>query len=199
MKLVLRRFLLCLLAVSLSFFALYPNRQDEKFKTVDCSESESELCAVTTSSEVKISSRLVELLFGKNEEKEKLYLIPGGGIFGAKLKQSYVTVQNPGEVRELRQGDKILSLNGKKVCSVKDIKSITQDLGKEDITLICERNGKEITVKIKPKETDGEYRLGLVLKDGAAGIGTITYIDPKTGAFGGLGHGICDTDTGEVI
>ena len=44
-----------------------------------------------------------------------------------------------------------------------------------------------------------EYRLGVVLKDGAAGIGTITYIDPETGDFGGLGHGICDTDTGEVI
>jgi stage IV sporulation protein B len=37
------------------------------------------------------------------------------------------------------------------------------------------------------------------LKDGAAGIGTITYIDPVTGEFGGLGHGICDSDTGEVI
>ena len=67
------------------------------------------------------------------------------------------------------------------------------------VTLVCERDGKEISVKITPKEVDGEYRLGIVLKDGAAGIGTITYIDPETGAFGGLGHGICDTDTGEVI
>ena len=197
MKMILKRFLLCLLVVSLSFFALYPNGQSEK--TIIAASTNDTLPCSVEAADVKISSRLVELLFGKNEENETLYLIPGGGIFGAKIKQSYVTVQNPGDIKELKSGDKILSINGKSVYSVNDIKSAVKSLGKEDVTLVCERGGKEIKVTFKPKETDGEYRLGLVLKDGAAGIGTITYIDPKTGAFGGLGHGICDTDTGDVI
>jgi stage IV sporulation protein B len=46
---------------------------------------------------------------------------------------------------------------------------------------------------------DGEYKVGIGLRDGAAGLGTITFIDPETGVFGGLGHGICDADSGEVI
>ena len=199
MKLILRRFLLCLLVVSLSFFALYQDGHSEKTTATNLLELDSVACSVTSSSDIKISSRLVELLFGKNEENKTLYLIPGGGIFGAKIKQSYVSVQNPGDIKELKVGDKILSLNGKKVSSLEDIKSALHSLDKEDVTLTCERAGKEIKIKIKPKENGGEYKLGLVLKDGAAGIGTITYIDPETGIFGGLGHGICDTDTGEVI
>jgi stage IV sporulation protein B len=37
------------------------------------------------------------------------------------------------------------------------------------------------------------------LRDGAAGLGTLTFVDPESGLFGGLGHGICDADSGEVI
>ena len=44
-----------------------------------------------------------------------------------------------------------------------------------------------------------EYKIGLKLKDSATGIGTVTFIDKKTGVFGGLGHGICDTESGELI
>jgi len=29
--------------------------------------------------------------------------------------------------------------------------------------------------------------------------GTVTFVDPESGLFGGLGHGICDSDTGEVV
>jgi len=199
MKLIFKRFLICLLVVSLSFFALSPPGQGEKNTAVNALQSDSVLCAKDTDTEVKISSRLMELLFGKNEEKQRLMLIPGGEIFGAKIKQSYVSVQNPGDVHELKSGDKILTLNGNKISSVSDIKRVTQDLKNESVTLVCERGNKRITVNITPKQIDGEYKLGIVLKDGAAGIGTITYIDPQTGCFGGLGHGICDTDTGEVI
>ena len=199
MKVIIRRFLLCLLAVSLSFFAIYPGGHSENKQPAGISSADSMPCSATAVSDIKISSRLVELLFGKNEENKTLYLVPGGGIFGAKIKQNYVSVQNPGEIKELKAGDKILSLNGQKVCSVNDVKNAIRAIEKENVTLVCERGGKKIQVTIKPKETDGEYKLGLVLKDGAAGIGTITYIDPETGIFGGLGHGICDTDTGEVI
>jgi stage IV sporulation protein B len=42
-------------------------------------------------------------------------------------------------------------------------------------------------------------RLGVTVRDSALGIGTVTYIDPETGAFGGLGHGITDSSSGELI
>ena len=201
MKLMIKKSIVWLLVASLSFFIFLPPGQNEGYLSLlETSRNEAISCAKDiTNNEIKISSRIYELLFGKEKEETKVLLIPGGGIFGAKIRQSYVSVQNPGDVHELKTGDKIKSINGQTVSSVKDIKSVTERLSGDDVTLVCDRDNKEISVKIKPKQVDGEYRLGVVLKDGAAGIGTITYIDPETGDFGGLGHGICDTDTGEVI
>ena len=200
MRFILRNFLVLLLVASLSLFIFLPPEQNE-ISRIDNESGKALTCSVTVDGEeTKISSRLLELLFGKEEEeRQTLLLIPGGGIFGAKIKQSYVTVQNPGDSREIKVGDKIVSVNGQKIASVTDVKKAIANLGASEVTIVCERDGKEFTARIKPKQTDGEYRLGIVLKDGAAGIGTVTYIDPKSGEFGGLGHGICDTDTGKVI
>ena len=199
MSLITRSFLLTLTVLSLVFSMLYQSNAQVS-KSVTKEESGAVSCAVINDEEVKISSRLVELFFGKKEtEGDTVLLIPGGGIFGAKIKQSYVSVQSPGDIAELKAGDKILSVNGKSVSSATEVKKVIQSLGGNEVLLTCERGGKEIAVKLTPKKSAGEYKIGLVLKDGAAGIGTITYIDPKTGEFGGLGHGICDSDTGEVI
>ena len=63
------------------------------------------------------------------------------------------------------------------------------------------RNGKEYTAHVTPEysKTEGKYKSGLWVRDSGAGIGTVTFIDPETLSFGGLGHGICDGDTGELI
>lgn len=199
MNLITRSFLLTLTVLSLVFSMLYQSNAQVS-KSVTKEESGAVSCAVINDEEVKISSRLVELFFGKKEaEGDTVLLIPGGGIFGAKIKQSYVSVQSPGDIAELKAGDKILSVNGKSVSSATEVKKVIQNLGGNEVLLTCERGGKEIAVKLTPKKSAGEYKIGLVLKDGAAGIGTITYINPTTGEFGGLGHGICDSDTGEVI
>lgn len=183
---------------ALSLFVFLPPQNTDITRVLAANEEAYVTCGTDEKEETKISSRLLELLFGKDEE-ETVLLIPGGGIFGAKIKQSYVSVQNPQDVRELKVGDKIISINGVKIHSVQEVKDALSRIGSNAIDLVCERDGKEISLKIKPKQSEGEYRLGITLKDGAAGIGTITYIDPSTGIFGGLGHGICDTDTGEVI
>ena len=199
MKSILKKYLVWLLVASLSLFVFIPPEPNETLVAPICAEKNILCSATTVTEDTKISSRLYELIFGKKEENEHLMLVPGGGIFGAKIKQSYVSVQNPGDSREIKVGDRIISVNGKRVSSVSDVKKVISEHGTGEFTIVCMRGGKEISVKLKPKEIDGEYKLGIVLKDGAAGIGTITYIDPETGFFGGLGHGICDTDTGEVI
>ena len=199
MNLIHKKILVLLLVASLSFFVFLPPGPNGVVTSLGDSEYSVACAAEVSNQDIKISSRLLELLFGKGEEAKTLYLIPGGGIFGAKIKQSYVSVQNPGDSRELKTGDKIIAINGQKISSIKEIKELTGTLSGDSVTLVCERGGREINVKLTPKVVDGEYKLGLVLKDGAAGIGTITYIDPETLEFGGLGHGICDTDTGEVI
>ncbi len=149
------------------------------------------------SENVQVSSRLWELLF-KKEEKTPTELIPGGDVFGVKMKQKYVSVAESGGIPALSEGDIIISVNGKEIKSAEEVSNIVKASGGESITLRARHKGEDIGIEIKPKYEDGEYRLGLSLRDGAMGIGTVTFIDPKTGAFGGLGHGICD-GAGEVV
>lgn len=62
------------------------------------------------------------------------------------------------------------------------------------------RNDETITTSIQPiKSEDNEYKLGLWVRDAAAGVGTLTFYEPSTGKFAALGHGIVDVDTGDII
>ena len=148
---------------------------------------------------VKIGSRFRDLLFGEDKSESDIKLIPAGTVFGAKIKQKYVTVTDSKGVPALKCGDFIISINGKRVTSVAEVKKLISESGGESVTIRALHNGNEIGIEVRPTFVDGEYKLGISLRDGAAGIGTVTFIDPKTGCFGGLGHGICDLDTGEVI
>ena len=155
--------------------------------------------AETISDNVKVESRFYELLFGEGKSKSTKKLIPGGEIFGVKIKQNEVTVTDAKGVPALKCGDVILSINGERVESVADVRRIVGNSGGESVTVRARHNGNEIGIEIRPTLVEGEYKLGLSLRDGAAGIGTVTFIDPQSGLFGGLGHGICDSDTGEVV
>ena len=63
------------------------------------------------------------------------------------------------------------------------------------------RGETEKTISVMPvqSEFDGNYRGGIWVRDSTAGIGIITFYRPETGMFGGLGHGICDADTGNLM
>lgn len=154
----------------------------------------------TLADDVRVGSRFWELLFGSDDSgEEEIFLLPGGDVFGVRIKQKRVTVTESRGVPALKSGDVILSINGEEVGSAGEIKSIIENSAGESLTIRALHKGNEIAVEVRPTLEDGKYRLGLVLRDSAAGLGTITFIDPKTGRFGGLGHGICDADSGEVI
>ena len=72
--------------------------------------------------------------------------------------------------------------------------------GKE-LKLTYKRDGKEYTTTVTPvlSSDDNKYKTGMWIRDSGAGIGTVTFIEPQTLTFGGLGHGICDIDTGELM
>ena len=158
-----------------------------------------EECIETISENVNIGSRFQELLFGEGKNKKSIKLVPGGEIFGVKIKQSNVTVTESKGVPALKRGDVIISVNGEGVKTVSDVRDILSRCGGESVTIRALHGGEEIGIEVCPKLVDGEYKLGISLRDGASGIGTVTFVDPKTGLFGGLGHGICDSETGEVV
>ena len=149
-----------------------------------------------TNENVKVGSRFWELFFGKEEAKK---LIASGDIFGVQIKQKHPTIVESHGVPALKCGDAVISINQKQVSSAKDVKDAINSCDGSSITLVAMRGNETIKLELIPKLEDGEYRLGITLKDVTAGIGTITFIDPETGAFGGLGHGICDAESGNVI
>ncbi len=145
---------------------------------------------------VTVKSRLWELLGGGSEEasaSERVYLIPGGVVFGTRLSEAHLTVTDAAECKGLMTGDKIISVDGKVVARTKDISEILRATGGGEVEIVLERGGKRVCVSVTPKLVGEEYKLGAVLREGAAGIGTVTYIDPESGEFGGLGHGICES------
>ena len=99
----------------------------------------------------------------------------------------------------LKKGDYVLQVNGEDVKGKKDlIKRIRRSKG-EDMIFTLYRNGEQTQVKCTPIQSDdGEYKIGVWVRDSAQGIGTITYLDEK-GKFGALGHGINDVDTSELM
>ncbi len=99
----------------------------------------------------------------------------------------------------LSVGDVIVSVDGCRVYDNRTLSAaITNGDDREfDIGVIRGGNEKVFTVKADIDE-NGSYVLGVFLRDTLAGIGTITFIDPESGEYGALGHGISDPDTGLV-
>ena len=157
-------------------------------------EEDSEVEAL--SENIKVGSRFWELFFGSGEPKR---LIASGDVFGVKIKQSYASIVDAPGVPALRCGDYITAVNNIKVHSAREIKDIINSCKGESVSIEAMRGREIIRLVLVPKLEGGEYQLGITLRDTAAGIGTITFIDPESGEFGGLGHGICEGESGQLI
>ena len=153
---------------------------------------------VSLTSEVRVSSRFYELLF-KKEKAEDLRLIPGGEVLGIKLKEESVIVADAKDSKDLKKGDKLLSIDGKEIKSSRDVYDALSKCCGKDVYIEVMRGEEKLTLRVSPKEEDGAFRLGVSLKSGACGIGTVTFIDPETKAFGALGHAVCDAESGSVL
>ena len=98
-----------------------------------------------------------------------------------------------------KAGDYILEVNGCPVTRKKQLISEIQDSRGETMNLLVSRKGEEIPLSLEPVQTgESEYKLGIWVRDNTQGIGTMTYME-QDGTFGALGHGISDTDTGQLL
>ena len=127
-------------------------------------------------------------------------LIPGGQVIGLQLHSDTLTVAafddalgSAAKDTGLRIGDEILAINGQEVHSAQEVRAALEAAGRSvDITL--RRKTKTQTLTVTPLATSEGPRLGVYLKQGIAGIGTVTWYDPSTGVFGTLGHGVNDSN-----
>lgn len=142
-----------------------------------------------------------------------LKLYPGGMPFGMKFITAGVLVVgfydisdpsdavNPGIKSGLQCNDIMISLAGIPLSGVSDLTELVERSQGKPLPLCYSRNGTEYRAVLTPiwSETEGRYISGIYARDSGAGIGTITFIVPESYAFAGLGHGICDSNTGELI
>lgn len=140
----------------------------------------------------------------------ELMLCPGGMSFGVKFFTDGVLVVGfsdgtgtshcPAFAAGLRVNDTILKIDGKPLSDAAALTGAVRASEGRTMRLECRRDGRDFTVDITPKRgRDGQYQTGMWVRDSGAGIGTVTFIVPETGGFGGLGHGICDADTGKPV
>lgn len=99
------------------------------------------------------------------------------------------------------EGDVICSIDGEKVYTNEDVASFIENSDGETLSMLIKRDGETMTVEVTPeKMADGSgYKAGFWVRDSSAGIGTLTFYDPETMVFAGLGHAVCDVDTGEPL
>lgn len=166
------------------------------------------------------NSKAEIMLFGSVPVKEvninfdeRREVIPGGTPFGIRIYTNGLVVaktteiqtadgnKNPANEAGIQCGDIILSVNGEPLRTNEQLLKCVENSGGESIKIEAEHNNEKYTARIKPVKDSiqNKYKIGLWVRDSCAGIGTMTYTDPETGMFGGLGHGICDSDSGSLM
>jgi len=139
-------------------------------------------------------------------------LIPIGQTVGIDIKCDGVMVVSlgdvdtasgtvsPGTAAGLLPGDVITQVGSTKITSSADFKASLEAAGGDTVAIHVTREAENLQLNLTPvQDKDGKYELGLWLRDGMAGIGTITFFDPKSGIFGALGHAVSDIETGVLM
>ncbi|MBQ8381826.1 MAG: SpoIVB peptidase [Clostridia bacterium] len=149
----------------------------------------------------------------KTVKEQVRTVLPGGDPFGVELQTKGVLVVGtspvdcPGEDRSpaaeagVKAGDILVAINGEEVSNAVGVTKMVEASDGKEITLSLTRRGEEKKLSLTPvrSESENAWKAGVWVRDHTAGIGTVTYYIPETGGFSGLGHGICDGDTGVLM
>ena len=140
-------------------------------------------------------------------------VIPLGNIVGLKLYTKGVLVVGVSEIKGednkiykpyeeagIKQGDTILKINNESVETTDELIACVSKCKGRDMKVTYINNGQTLETTMKPVKTSkNTYKIGLWVRDAAAGVGTLTFYDPKTNSCVALGHGIQDVDTEELV
>ena len=122
------------------------------------------------------------------------------GVMVVKLTEGESGDDSPASKAGLLPGDIIVQVDETKTPSSADFLKALEAAEGGTLTLTVRRGGDLLELTLTPEvQDDGEATIGVWLRDGITGTGTLTYYDPETGCFGALGHGITDLDTGAVM
>ena len=142
----------------------------------------------------------------------KTKVIPIGSSIGMKLYTKGVLVvgmsqidtdnnqkEKPYENSGIEQGDTIIEVNNNEIGNTDELIQEVNKSNGNAISIKYVRNNKTMQTSIIPVKSENEYKLGLWVRDAAAGVGTLTFYEPSTNMFMSLGHGITDIDTEQIV
>ncbi len=140
-------------------------------------------------------------------------VVPVGNVVGLKLYTSGVLVVGMSEIEGMdnnkykpyentgiEEGDMIIKINDEAVTCTADLLNTVNASNGKDLIIKYVRKGETSTTYITPiKVSNNKYKLGLWVRDAAAGVGTVSFYEPSSKTFAALGHGIQDVDTGQLL
>ena len=150
----------------------------------------------------------------KLETVPKLKVYPSGQPVGIKLNTEGVLVvglsdieadigkiNSPAASVGIQIGDSIVKINGESISSSNKVSEIMKRNKEKIVKITIIRNESNIEKTLTPVKCsiDGNYKLGVWIRDSTAGVGTLTFYDEKSGKFAALGHPITDVDTGTIL
>ena len=147
------------------------------------------------------------------EVVDEMYVSVLGNPFGMKIYtdgvlvieisdvETEIGIRNPAKESGIKVGDYIRSVNGQEISCNEDLSEIVLQSEGKPLSLEIVRDGKVLSFEVNPvKDKESKlWRVGIWVRDSSAGIGTLTFYSPTTDIVCGLGHGICDTDTGGLL
>lgn len=143
-----------------------------------------------------------------------IMVYPGGQPVGIKLSTKGALVialsdietvnnkvQSPASLSGIQIGDSVLEINDVNIKSSEDIATLVNRSNGKDVNVTVSRKGEILNFKVTPvlSKNDEKFKIGLWVRDSTAGVGTLTFYDPKTKGFAALGHPITDVDTGDIM
>lgn len=176
-----------------------------------------------------VSSNLNKIKVGNNKVELKLFnsiavkdinvsviptttVIPVGKAIGMKLYTKGVLVvgmseieneerikEKPYENSGIEEGDSIIAINNEEINTTDELIQQVNNSNGESLKIKYVKDDKILETSIVPVKTKEDYKIGLWVRDAAAGIGTLTFYEPSTNMFMSLGHGIIDIDTEEIV
>lgn len=130
----------------------------------------------------------------------KIYTAGAVVISTAEVKTSS-GVKEPAKESGLGAGDVIIKVNDMPISTNDELEKQIEKSGGSPIKICAARGDMPFETELIPLlcSDDDKYRAGIWVRDSSAGIGTLTFYNPQTKAFAGLGHAVCDCDTGSAL
>ena len=121
----------------------------------------------------------------------------GGVPIGLSIFSDGAIVINDNGSESIKEGDIITKIDGVNFNDIENIESMLKDNDEVEVTYL--HKNKELKTLLKVKNDNNKYKLGFTVKDNVTGIGTLTFVNSKTGEYGALGHAIVEETGGNIV